>query len=559
MTYGTPSRPGTILSVSIALLALFGGPAVIGAALGARGEAAAPTPRRFAASDACLACHNGLVTPSGEDVSIGSQWRASIMANSARDPYWQAAVRREIMDFPMAADAIQDECSVCHMPMSRTTERAAGGLGRIFAHLPIGKAETELDVLAADGVSCTLCHQVEPDNFGTESSFTGGFIIDTTLPFEHRKAYGPFVVDTGRASVMHSATGFIPTPTDHLIRSELCATCHTLYTHPRGPDGEVIGRFPEQVPYLEWLESEFRGVQSCQDCHMGDVVEEMPISSVLGQPRPGLSRHVFTGGNSFMLRVLDRYRDELGVIAPPDELEASARRTDAFLQTESAELVVEAGVVGDGAGSDVLEAVVTVRNLTGHKLPTAYPSRRAWLHVTVLDAAGAVVFESGAVNDDASIVGNDNDADPTRYEPHYEVIDSPDQVQIYEPILVGPQGQVTTGLLTAVDYAKDNRLLPRGFDKATAHPDAAVHGRALADPDFVGGEDRVRYRIEVSGRAAPFRVEAKLWYQPIGFRWAHNLERYDAPETRRFLTYYASLTPAASVVLARASAIVPAR
>src|SRR5690606_22987753 len=102
MTYGTPSRPGTILSVSIALLALFGGPAVIGAALGARGEAAAPTPRLFAASDACLACHNGLVTPSGEDVSIGSQWRASIMANSARDPYWQAAVRREIMDFPMA-------------------------------------------------------------------------------------------------------------------------------------------------------------------------------------------------------------------------------------------------------------------------------------------------------------------------------------------------------------------------------------------------------------------------------------------------------------------------
>src|SRR5690606_28225300 len=264
-------------------------------------------------------------------------------------------------------------------------------------------------------------------------------------------------------------------------------------------------------------------------------------------------------GNSFMLRVLDRYRDELGVIAPPDELEASVRRTDAFLQTESAELVVEAGVVGDGAGSDVLEAVVTVRNLTGHKLPTAYPSRRAWLHVTVLDAAGAVVFESGAVNDDASIVGNDNDADPTRYEPHYEVIDRPDQVQIYEPILVGRQGQVTTGLLTAVDYAKDNRLLPRGFDKATAHPDAAVHGRALADPDFVGGEDRVRYRIEVSGRAAPFRVEAKLWYQPIGFRWAHNLERCDAPGPRRFLTYYASLTPAASVVLARASAIVPAR
>ena len=32
----------------------------------------------------------------GEDLSIGFAWRASIMANAARDPYWQAAVRREV-------------------------------------------------------------------------------------------------------------------------------------------------------------------------------------------------------------------------------------------------------------------------------------------------------------------------------------------------------------------------------------------------------------------------------------------------------------------------------
>ena len=37
----------------------------------------------FAHSDECMACHNNLLTPSGEDVSIGATWRATMMANSA--------------------------------------------------------------------------------------------------------------------------------------------------------------------------------------------------------------------------------------------------------------------------------------------------------------------------------------------------------------------------------------------------------------------------------------------------------------------------------------------
>src|SRR5262245_7601934 len=73
----------------------------------------------FEPSDRCMACHNNLVTPAGEDVSIGQSWRGSMMANSSRDPYWQASVRRETIDHPRAKDAIEDECSKCHMPMMR--------------------------------------------------------------------------------------------------------------------------------------------------------------------------------------------------------------------------------------------------------------------------------------------------------------------------------------------------------------------------------------------------------------------------------------------------------
>jgi len=81
----------------------------------------------FTTSDNCVACHNVLVTPEGEDVSIGASWRSTMMANSARDPYWQAGVRRETLDHPMHSAAIQDECAECHMPMSTQISRASGG------------------------------------------------------------------------------------------------------------------------------------------------------------------------------------------------------------------------------------------------------------------------------------------------------------------------------------------------------------------------------------------------------------------------------------------------
>ncbi len=81
-------------------------------------------------------------------------------------------------------------------------------------------------------------------------------------------------------------------------------------------------------------------------------------------------------------------------------------------------------------------------------------------------------------------MGNDNDADKTRYEPHYNEITRPDQVQIYEDILGAPEGRVTTGILTGIRYLKDNRLIPAGFDKRTADRETAGVGAALHDPDF---------------------------------------------------------------------------
>ncbi|MDX1674757.1 MAG: hypothetical protein R3314_08190, partial [Longimicrobiales bacterium] len=263
-------------------------------------------------------------------------------------------------------------------------------------------------------------------------------------------------------------------------------------------------------------------------------------------PRAGVRRHVFRGGNFFIPRVFNTFRSELAVEALAAELDGLVAATKAFLSSSAAGLAVEDGAIDDG----VLGFEVAATNLAGHKLPTAYPSRRAWLHVTVRDADGRTVFESGRLQRDGSIVGNDNDADAARYEPHHTVIDHPEDVQVYEVIMVDHGGAVTTGLIQGVEYVKDNRLLPKGFEKATAGPDIAVHGGAATDPDFAGAGDRVRYAVDVRGHRGPFTVKVELRYQPIGFRWARNLAGYDAPEPRRFVRFYDRLSHVSGAVLA---------
>jgi hypothetical protein len=278
-----------------------------------------------------------------------------------------------------------------------------------------------------------------------------------------------------------------------------------------------------------------------------------PIASVLGEARAQFSRHVFLGGNAFVLRMLNRYRVELGVTALPQELELAAQRTAHHLATVTATVGIEHAVIADGE----LRFEVQVRNLAGHKLPTAYPSRRVWLHVTVRNAGRGVIFESGAVNPTGAIEGNDNDRDPLRFEPHHREVRRPDEVQIYEAIIEDAAGVVTTGLLRGVRFVKDNRLLPRGFDKTVAEPDVAVRGAALQDDSFEAGGDRTRYSVGVAGTAGPYEIDAVVRFQPIAYRWADNLRRYDAAEVHRFVAYYDSMSSSSSQELARSTAVVP--
>ncbi|MGC9333448.1 MAG: hypothetical protein ACP5JJ_04820, partial [Anaerolineae bacterium] len=210
--------------------------------------------------------------------------------------------------------------------------------------------------------------------------------------------------------------------------------------------------------------------------------------------------HAFVGGNAYILGILGRFGDELGVTATQDQFEEKQASVVEQLQRRTATVSLEE----IGLSDSQLTATVVVSSFVGHKFPAGFPSRRAWVHLVVKDASGNVVFESGAANADGLITGDDHDADPAHFEPHYTVIETADQVQIYQSIMVDLSGNVTTVLLKGAGYIKDNRLLPSGFDKAAVGSDIAVYGAAAGDEDFSGGGDKIRYQIDIGDAQGPF-------------------------------------------------------
>src|SRR5436190_13132168 len=89
----------------------------------------------FIASGECNGCHGldetGPVyanhTEDGVDVNAVDGWRSSMMANSAKDPFWRAKVSHEITVNPGHSDALQDKCTSCHAPMGRYDKFLSGG------------------------------------------------------------------------------------------------------------------------------------------------------------------------------------------------------------------------------------------------------------------------------------------------------------------------------------------------------------------------------------------------------------------------------------------------
>lgn len=491
----------------------------------------------FSGSGNCAQCHNGLTDAAGNDVSIEADWSTSMMANATRDPFWRAKVASEIHRNPDLKPVIEEKCTRCHAPMANVEADYEGSITGIFEEGFLNPQNPYYDH-AMDGVSCTACHQIADDgNLGTADGFSGEYSIVNPGAAE-RTAFGQYTDPA--TEPMLTNTGFRPTPAEHISDSAMCATCHNLKTPFVDEDGNLMSNtpdteFPEQMVYSEWENSAFADsatARSCQDCHMprtdGVKISTRPMNLA---PRDAFSRHSLVGANTTMLDILATNRAALGVSA--NGFDTAIARSRAMLESAA-----DIEVVNQARLNDELYVQLRINNRSGHKLPTSFPSRRAYIHFTVTDGNGTVLFESGRTNPDGSIQGVDADSDLSRYEPHYDEITRPDQVQVFEAIMQDTDDHPTYTLLRAASYIKDNRIPPAGFDKHSVADDIRVAGTALDDDNFNSGSDLVTYRIPVVATGA-VTFTAELKYQSLAYGFIRDLLRdRDMPEVARFEALY---------------------
>ena len=530
------------LVVSLALLLL----APYALADASPGSPSFTTPH-FSGSGNCVQCHNGITDSQGKDVSIVRGWSSTMMANSARDPFWKAKVRSEIARNPHLEGVINDKCSKCHAPMANYEAKKDGSLATLPLFGGILDAGHPKHDAAMDGVSCTVCHQI-PDSslLGTLKGMSGNFAINTT-----KTIYGQYggPGDTPiNPQPMRNNTGYTPTFSAHVSQSKLCASCHNLKTPFVDEAGNVLSttpesEFPEQMPYSEWEHSDYKNQASCQACHMsrtdGVKMASRPFS--ITAKRDNFAMHDFIGANKLMLTIFNNNKTKLGVLS--DNFSETIGKTDAMLKAAAT-----VSLYDQPNTPSKLDFILKVASTTGHKLPSAYPSRRVFLHVVVKNEQGKIVFESGKLRRDGSIVGVASDNLPDKIEPHYDLITLPGQVQVYEAIMGDNLGTVTYTLLRGAKYLKDNRILPVGFDKKTAPSDIRVVGSALRDANFVGGSDNVRYLI--SGLPdGNYSVRAELVYQTLSHGFAKDLfSDTVTPEVVEFKAMYDATPEKATVI-----------
>lgn len=511
----------------------------------------------FTRASDCALCHSFAKSASamrdsaGRNVAPFDLWSGSMMANSAVDPYWRAAVSAEVAATPAQKLHIEEVCTRCHAPMAAPIDSSPAGEVLAFLHSDMSNSKAAKAKLGRDGVSCTVCHQISAEQLGTEASFTGGFIFN-----KQSLIYGPHASPVTMPMQHH--VGYTPAEGDHILSSAMCATCHTVITGSYDHQGASTGiQLHEQVPYLEWRNSIYNDevianqdtAKSCQACHMPRTdIDGEKISTRLAhnpggrdfpflRPREPYGRHTFAGGNTFMTQLIRDHRESLGLSTPAEAFESVIAESRKLLQTATARLSLSKVSVVD----NVAVLSVGVENLSGHKFPTAYPSRRAWIEFRVRDSLGNVRFSSGRFNAQGQLVNSDDEVLETEkahgpMQPHFETISDSTQVQIYESLMEDTEQALTFALLRGSRFKKDNRLLPKGWSPTHEHAAATQPRGTEKDSDFVAGKDRTTYQLQLT--PGSYVVEARLLFQSLSGRYMAELFEVDTPEVKDFKKLY---------------------
>lgn len=241
--------------------------------------------------------------------AIHQSWSTSAHASADRSPIFRA----------MREASGRDDCDRCHAPLRALV--------------------AEDEQLAAEGVTCDVCHtlrEVKADGRGNALA----------LDLVSAVRYGP---DCDAADHYFHRMGCSPLHS----RSELCGGCH-LWTMHTSAGVELDVR----TTHADWQAGSRAAEGSCQGCHMRAVAGEVAVGWAAGVK---VSDHGASGADARARAIA------LGLEVVPD----------------GAQLRVELQVSNEGAG---------------HPLPSGQPGRRIVVRVTALGAGGTVIASEERVH-----------------------------------------------------------------------------------------------------------------------------------------------------------------
>ena len=434
---------------------------------------------------ACRNCHEDYSAVMGQpsEFEPWTGWQGSMMAQAGRDPLFYAAL--DIANADAAGGG--EYCLRCHLSRGWLNGRSTA---------TDGSAMTADD---REGVQCTVCHRmVDPvykDGVSPErdQSVLGSITATITSPGNSALAIdtqdyrrGPFDIVADLGIDPHPTNGaretlFSPFHQD----ASFCGSCHDI-TNPvlswdetrqsywpneldtPAPDQDKL--FPIERTFSEWRLSAYNSpagvyapqfggnktyVSTCQDCHMRDVtgVGAVFFSNPIAPVRDDLPMHDLTGANTWAPQIIPLHPVFSATFtADPsrvEALEAGIQRARYMLQNAATLLAVRNGD----------QLAVTIINQTGHKLPSGYvEGRRMWLQVEGYDAAGSLIYSSGAY-DEAS-----GELDGYHVDPTLKVYESEQGLTPEWAALLGLPAGPSFHFILNNSVVSDNRIPPRGFD-----------------------------------------------------------------------------------------------
>ena len=331
-------------------------------------------------SAACAQCHSDMF----------DQWADSLhrlMGDS--NPYYKVV---EDVAAATEGEAFRKWCMGCHHPQGLLSGlTATSDTGHMFEQggtslfEALERGAPDLD----EGTGCLFCHRITKLESARDPVAGGN--ASFTVNVKDRETY---VFEDSKNDILNWLGGHAinAKPQVHADSysqefysdSKLCSACHNEFAPG---SGSVI-----VDTYGEWERSPYNAPddpeqhRSCIDCHMhADIQrigEDIPgISTDGGRVKPNVVTHQFTGANYHLVGLRNPELERMSI-----ELLQSAAALETRL-TEDGDLRVR--VLNTGAG---------------HALPTGVADfRQVWLDVTVRDASGQVVLDSGKMGDDGVV------------------------------------------------------------------------------------------------------------------------------------------------------------